>query len=358
MNILHLSRTMGQGGAEKVVVDICQNTKSNFDSIVVLSSGGINVKKIEECGIYHEMIPDLESKKLKDMVITIKLIMKMIKKYNIDIIHSHHRMGAFYAQIIKTFYKKIRLVYTAHNVFYNKKALTQFSIKNTEIVAVGDGVKNNLIDYYNIESNNINVINNSIKRIYSDSITRTLECDKSRIIISCIGRLTEQKGIEYLIKAVKEVVKKDPKTKILVLIIGDGEKKEELIRLTNELSLSEYIKFLGYRPNVNEYIQFSTFIVSSSLWEGFPLTLIECFAEGKTVVGTNIVGNNEIIVDGYNGMLFKEKDIEELSEIIIKLSRNENLLKYLEENARETYFSKFSFEEYINKYLKLYKKLN
>lgn len=355
MNILHLSRTMGQGGAEKVVVDICQNTKSDFDNIVVLSSGGINVKKLEQSGIYHEIIPDLESKKINHIIETISIIMKMIKKYNIEIIHSHHRMGAFYAQIIKIFYKKVRLVYTAHNVFYNKKILTQFSVKNTEIVAVGEGVKDNLNDYYNIQIDRINVINNSIKCIHNESITRPIECDQDKVVISCIGRISEQKGIKYLIKAVREVIKKDNNTNILVLIIGDGEKKEELIGLTNELSLSKYVKFLGYRHNVNEYIQFSDFIVSSSLWEGFPLTLIECFAEGKTVIASDIVGNNEIIEDGYNGFLFNVKDINELSDVIIKLSRDESLVKYLNKNAKDTYLSKFSFEKYIDRYSTLYK---
>lgn len=356
MNILHLSRTMGQGGAEKVVIDLCQNTKLNFDNIVVLSSGGINVRELENFGIYHEKIPDLESKRIKDIIITIKLIIKIIKKYNIDIIHSHHRMGAFYSQIVKIFSKKIRLIYTAHNVFYNKKKLTQFSIKNTDIVAVGEGVKNNLINYYNIQANKINVINNSIRYINPINVTRPIECDENRVVISCIGRLSEQKGIEYLVKAVKQVIEKDSNTNILVLIIGDGEKKEELIRLTNELELNKYIKFLGYKSNVNDYIQFSQFVVSSSLWEGFPLTLIECFAKGKTVVASNIVGNNEIIVDGYNGILFKKKDTNELSDIIIKLSRDKDLVKYLNKNAENTYFSKFSFEEYINKYIMLYNK--
>lgn len=356
MNILHLSRTMGQGGAEKVVIDLCQNTKLNFDNIVVLSSGGINVRELENFGIYHEKIPDLESKRIKDIIITIKLIIKIIKKYNIDIIHSHHRMGAFYSQIVKIFSRKIRLVYTAHNVFYNKKKLTQFSIKNTDIVAVGEGVKNNLINYYNIQANKINVINNSIRYIKPINVTRPIECDENRVVISCIGRLSEQKGIEYLVKAVKQVIEKDPNANILVLIIGDGEKKEELIRLTNQLELNKYIKFLGYKSNVNDYIQFSQFVVSSSLWEGFPLTLIECFAKGKTVVASNIVGNNEIIVDGYNGILFKKKDTNELCDIIIKLSRDKDLVKYLNENAKNTYFSKFSFEEYINKYIMLYNK--
>lgn len=356
MNILHLSRTMGQGGAEKVVIDLCENTKMFFDNVVVLSSGGVNVENIKENGVHHQVIPDLESKNIRDIVVTIIAIYKTIKKYNIDIIHTHHRMGAFYAQIAKVFNRKIHLVYTAHNVFYNKRMLTKVALLQTKIIAVGEGVKNNLTGFYHIQPSAIEVITNSVKCAGDRIMVRPVECEEDKLIISCIGRLSEQKGMEYLIRSIGEVISKDKTVNVLVLIIGDGEKKEELINLTEQLSLGNYIKFLGYRSNVYQYIRFSEFMVSSSLWEGFPLNLIECLSEGKTVIASNIVGNNEIIKDGYNGMLFKPKDIDELSNLIIKLSKDKELLLYLEKNAKETYTSRFCFESYVQRYIDMYVK--
>lgn len=356
MNILHISRTMGQGGAEKVVVDLCENTREKFDNIVVLSTGGVHIKKLKEDGIHHEIIPDLESKSIKDIIITIKIMCNVIKKYNIDIVHSHHRMGAFYAQILKIIHKRIRLIYTAHNVFSNKRILTKLSLLRTEIVAVGEGVKKNLEEFYNIKSTNIQVINNSIKYIENNVGSIPDEFDKNKIVISCIGRLSEQKGIEYLIKSIGKLIEKYETRDILLLIIGNGEKKDELISLTKELKLEHYIKFLGYKSNVQDYMKYSRFIVSASLWEGFPLTPIECFSQGKTVIATDIIGNNEIIEDGYNGILFKPKDIDGLATIIHRLSEDQSLLLELEKNAKDTYFSKFSFDDYINKYIRFYSK--
>ena len=265
-------------------------------------------------------------------------------------------MGAFYGQILKFINKRIKLIYTAHNVFYNKKILTKLSLLRTEIIAVGEGVKNNLIEFYNINSNSIQVINNSIKFIENDDSFMPDEFVENKTVISCIGRLSEQKGIEYLIKSVSKLIKKYENRNILLLIIGDGEKKEELTELTKELELENYIKFLGYKSNVQDYMKFSKFIVSPSLWEGFPLTPIECFSQGKTVIATDIIGNNEIIENGYNGLLFKPKDIDELATIIHKLSVDQELLLKLEKNAKYTYLTKFSFENYINKYIELYRK--
>lgn len=356
MNILHISRTMGQGGAEKVVVDLCENTRKQFDHVVVLSTGGVHVKQLEKSGVHHEIIPDLESKNIKDIILTIKILNKTIKKYNIDIIHSHHRMGAFYGQIIRSINKNIRLIYTAHNVFTNKRKLTKFSLMKTEVIAVGQGVKSNLIDFYKVDANNIEVINNSIKYIENNTLTPPQEFENNKIVISCIGRLSDQKGIEYLIRAMSIVIEKYENRNILLLIIGDGEKKEELINLTKDLNLENYIKFLGYKSNVNDYMKFSEFVVSPSLWEGFPLTPIECFSQGTTVIATDIIGNNEIVEDGYNGLLFEIKNIDKLATIIHDLSGNKKLIFELSENAKQTYFSKFSFEDYINKYLNIYNK--
>ncbi len=339
MNILHLSRTMGQGGAEKVVIDLCENTADMFDTVIVLSTGGINVAKLEELNIHH---------------IILKMLFKVIKNYKIDIIHSHHRMAAFYSQIVKIFFNNIRLVYTAHNVFYDKRRLTKLSLKNTNIISVGEGVKKNLIEYFKIDKSQINIINNSVKPENISKCVRPVECEQRKIIISCIGRLSEQKGIEYFIKAIANVLKRDLNLGIRCLIIGDGELRNELENLVDELKLNEDIKFLGYRSNVYDYIKYSDFIVSSSLWEGFPLTLIECFAVGKGIIATDISGNNEIITHKYNGLLVKPKDIDALAEAIIYYCKNSYFLNEMEKNAFDSYVNNYSYNKYISKYKNVY----
>lgn len=346
---------MGQGGAEQVVIDLCQNTSKVFDKIIVLSTGGVNVNTLEDLGVIHIVIPDLNSKKINEICITIKIILKVVKDYKIDIIHSHHRMAAFYAQIIRLFFKNIRLIYTAHNIFKDKCWLTKISLSNTEIIAVGQGVRKNLIEYFKINKNKITVINNSVKQGDLSKYSRPKECDFNKTIISCIGRLSEQKGIDYFIKAISEVKKRSVDFKLKVLIIGDGELRKDLEELVYKLNLYEDVEFLGYRSNVCEYIRYSDFIVSSSLWEGFPLTPIECFASGKTVIATNITGNNEIIIDSYNGLLVEPRDVNALAESIIKLCNNPTLLSYLEVNALSSYNEKYSYKEYINNYIEAYK---
>lgn len=355
MNILHLSRSMGQGGAEKVVIDICENTSNMFDKVIVLSTGGVNVDYLEELGIHHIVIPDLNSKRVSDILVTIKIIIKVVKEFDIDLIHSHHRMAAFYAQIVKVVSTNISLIYTAHNVFYDKRTLTKLSLRKTKIIAVGEGVANNLGGYFKINRETINIINNSVKPGTLSKYSRPKECVTEKKVISCIGRLSKQKGIEYFIKAISNVMKREQNLEIKVLIIGDGETRQELEKLVNELNLRGIIEFLGYRANVYEYIKYSDFIVTSSLWEGFPLTPIECFSVGKTIIATNISGNNEIVIDKFNGLLVGPKDISALADNIIKLCKDSELLEHLEKNAVSSYNDKYSYKDYIKKYIEVYK---
>ena len=126
MKVLHISRTMGQGGAEKVVYQLCVGNNS-YESVVA-STGGYYLNDLANNNIKHYIIPDLNSKNPFLMIKTIFLLLKIIKEEKVNIIHSHHRMAAFYSRILCYFVKASR-VYTAHNVFYDKKVLLRFSLK-------------------------------------------------------------------------------------------------------------------------------------------------------------------------------------------------------------------------------------
>ena len=163
INILHISRTMGQGGAEKVVYQICKDIKEKDLNMYVASTGGYLSKKLEEQGIVNINIPDIDKKNPVLMLKTLIILYKTIKKYDISIVHSHHRMAAFYSIILNIFNRKFKRVYTAHNIFEDKKKLMRFSLKGSKIVAVGNSVKRNLEEFYKINTSQIELIYNSVE---------------------------------------------------------------------------------------------------------------------------------------------------------------------------------------------------
>lgn len=355
MKILHISRTMGQGGAEKVVYQLCKD-KKNADMIVA-STGGIYEEELKKQNVKHYIIPDIDKKNPLLIIKTLLILNKIVRKEKIDIIHSHHRMAAFYSKIISLFNKKVKRVYTAHNIFYNKKKLLKFALKGSRVIAVGDGVKNNLTNYFEI-TETVETIYNSIEKksklnTPNDAVFKNK--DKKKIFIGTIGRITEQKGMDVFIKAMSPLINENKN--IYGFIIGDGEDKEKLKLLTTELNIEDNIIFLGYRKDVFDVGNQMDFIVLSSRWEGFPLTPIEMFSIGKTIIASNIDGNNEIIVDNYNGLLFEKDNVNELSKKIKNLINEKNKKTELEKNALKSYNEKFSYKVFIDKYFSIYSSL-
>ena len=352
MKILHISRTMGQGGAEKIVYQLC---KSNEIDKVIASTGGYYADLLESEGINHYIIPDIDKKNPFLIIKTLMILLKIVKKEDINIIHSHHRMAAFYARILSFFYRKLKLIYTAHNVFYNKRGLMRFSLKNTTIVAVGKGVYNNLINYYCLDKKNIKIIYNSIEPNITGKGNQILNELKGKILIGNIGRLSEQKGIDIFLKAMKTIISNNKK--VCAIIIGDGENREKYEKLAKDLEIEKNTYFLGFQNNVFDIIKQLDFVVLSSRWEGFPLTPIETFSMKKTIVASNIDGNNEIVKNNYNGLLFKKESINDLVNKILFLLKNEKQKKEYEKNGYKDFVEKYTYEVFINSYIKTYKRM-
>lgn len=356
-NILYLTRTMGLGGTEKVILQLCENFKDEFNNIIVCSSGGIHIDKLKKLGIKHYEIPDFEDKNIINIIKTIGMLKKIIRNEHIDLIHSHHRMGAFYVKLVNLRRKKIE-IYTAHNTFKDKKKLTQFALNNSNIIAVGNKVKDNLVNYYGISKEHIHVIYNGIEKdtvVYNEIKELKQLKDKGYYIVGNIGRLSEQKGMKYFIEAYNSM--RNHIKNIKFCIIGDGELKDELKEYCKELNIDKDILFLGYRNDIPNIINHCDLIVLSSLWEGLPLIPIETFMQGKTIVATNVDGTSEIVKDGFNGFLVEPRNNEMIKDKIITLYKNNNMKNSFEKNAYKTYEEKFTIRRFVRDYENYYKNL-
>lgn len=355
-NILFISKTMGLGGTENVVLQLCEIFNPLVNKIIVCSCGGINVDRLMKLGIKHYYIPNISDKNFRTAFQVISKIKKIVKQEKITIVHSHHRMAAFYAQFILN--KKIVKIANAHNTFYNKKILTKIAYSNTHIIAVGEQVKKNLTDYYKVNGNKIVVIHNAVKELNEKKIDiPQLKKDRENnyTIIGNVGRLTKQKGMRYFIDAASLVFEKNEKTRFY--IVGDGEEMESLQKYAKRKLPEGVICFLGYRDDVQNVISQFDFLVLSSLWEGLPLTPIEAFSVGKTVIATAVDGTVEIIKDGVDGYLVRAKDSIQLANKITQLILDPEQRRMMEKNARNTYNTEFSFNKLKERYITFYKDL-
>lgn len=274
-NVLIFPRTMGLGGTENVVLQLCETLKDEKYKIVVCSCGGVNVKELEKMGIKHYLIPDIEHKNPKVIFEVLKTLIKIIKTENITIVHTQHRMAAFYAHLLLRKYK-FTFINTAHNTFHDKKILTRFAYKNAHIIAVGEMVKKNLCEYYKLP-------------------------EKQNVLRQC--------------------------PKIKFFIIGDDEDKDKISKMIIDMNLTKDVIMLGYRSDIQNIMSQLDLIELSSLLGDFPLTPIEAFLVGKTIVAAAVDGTIEIVKDRKNGLLVESKNSNEITNAILRVANNLTLRK-------------------------------
>lgn len=348
-NILHISRTMDIGGAERIVYQLSTDLKDEFDSVHVASTGGLWESELLSKGVQHHKILDVDSKNPLIMLKILSELYKIIQKNDITIVHSHHRMAAFYIRLLKIGNPKLIHVYTAHNVFKNKLTLYKFALKNAYCVAVGKAVNDNLKNDVGISDST--VIYNGVVFEKTDKLVDEV-IRNTGIKVGCVARLSEQKGLTYLIDAMSLVKHKD----ITLFIVGDGELRDELENKVKQLNLQKLVIFLGYRKDVVECINSFDYLVSSSLYEGLALNVIEAFMNGKTMVASDIPGINEV-VNNKNGILVPVKDDVALARAIEKLATDKKLREKLAYQAKKDYETKFNYPLFLDNYRRFYRKL-
>ena len=352
-NLLFFTRTMALGGTENVILQLCEIMKPLVRKIVVCSSGGVNEKKLEEMGILHYRIPDIEKKDPGTIRDVRKTLKKIIHDDQISIIHTHHRMAAFYCQLVKL-PEHILLINTSHTAFYDKRFLTHLAFRNFHMIACGDGVKKSLVQGLGFNERRVKVICNGVKLSFEEvrSVEEIVQAkSKGYMVAGMIGRLSKEKGTSYLLEAIDNMSFQE----IVFLIVGTGPDEHALKGKAEEMKCSDRIVFLGYRQDVHNLLKQMDFIVQPSLQEGLPLVLIEAMSEGKTAVATDIEGNAEVVRDHVNGLLVPPADGKHMAKALDEMCRSDRTL--YENNAKETYQKRFSFEAFREQYVEFYEKL-
>lgn len=348
-NILHISRTMDIGGAERIVYQLSSDLKDEFNSVHVASTGGLWESELAAQGIQHHKILDIDSKNPVTVLKLLFSIHQIIKNNEITIVHTHHRMAAFYIRLLKLVHPKLIHVYTAHNVFKDKLPLYGFALKNAKSVAVGEAVNNNLKEDVGITDSRV-IYNGVVLKETDDQVDEIISY--GGIKLGCIARLSEQKGLTYLLDAMSLLTVKD----IRLFIVGDGELRNELENKVKKLDLQDSVTFLGYRKDIAECINSFDFCVLPSVFEGFGLVAIEAFMNSKTLVATAIPGLNEVVTNE-NGVLVPAKDPAALASAIDKLATDATLRQELASQAKKDYENRFSYSMFLENYRALYREI-
>ena len=345
-NILHISRTMDIGGAERIVYQLATDLKEEFENVHVASTGGLWEEELNKNGIKHHKILDVESKSPKTLATNFNTLRKIIKENKIDIIHTHHRMAAFYARLLMYIFPEAKHIYTAHNIFDNKIKMYKYSLKGAKVIAVSIAVKEHLKKQLGL--NEIEIIYNGIKINNSKETLPEIK-NFTGVKIGYIGRLDYQKGVDLLIESLVQLDYSNYK----LYLVGKGDMENELKTLVFSNLLSTNVEFLGYRDDISELINSFDFLVFPSRFEGFGLALAEAFLHEKTAVVTNILGFGDLIDDN-NSVIVEPENIEDIARGIELLINNEEKREALGKMARVSTLDKIEYSRFLKRYSQEY----
>lgn len=172
-----------------------------------------------------------------------------------------------------------------------------------------------------------------------------------------VGRLSDEKGIEYLLNAMPYIIKRFPA--IHLNIIGDGSEKEYFKKIVEQLNLVNNISFIGQASNkkLQNYYKNSTILVVPSICsESFGLVGPEAMSVGRPVIASRVGGIPEWLDDGKTGYLVEPGNPEQIAEKVIKLLSDRKLMELMGKNARKK-AEQFSIEKHVDKLEKIYKKV-
>jgi len=229
--------------------------------------------------------------------------------------------------------------------------------RSNYITTVSNALKLNAVKL-GIDENKIEVIHNwldpdkyklpSGKTI--DNIRENLNWDSKIILTS--RRLVKKNGVDLLIAAVGEL---DPKLDAKLVIIGDGPEKETLKGQAKDLKAKiDFVDFTDFQNYVNMLNACDVYVVPSR-WEGFGMVVLEAWASGVPVVGTEVGGIPEIIENGVNGTLV-EPNPKNISDGITSVLQDTKYQTKLTENARTKLTDYFTWPRAREQWIALYKK--
>ena len=366
--ILIAQYSLGGGGAEKVLIDILNNIDySKYEiSIFLLRKEGVYLSKVNSnVNIIAPMGNiDFKNEKANKLLndfrfALIKFLPKIVHRllvgneYDIEIAFVEGLTSKFIADSCNKNSKKITWVhidlekYKPIKEFFQKRFYPKFDL----IACVSEDSKRVFEKLYPDLKDKTKVVYNLIdsKQII-ELANEEVDFDEEIPTIIAVGRLSVQKRFDVLIKAHKLLLDDGINHKLLIL--GEGEKRDELQSLINSLKVNETVDLHGFVNNPYKYIKKAKVFAMSSDFEGLPLVVCESLVLGKPIVATRCTGPTELLGNGEYGVLVDCDNEVQLKDALKSVLTDDSLCEYYSKKSLER--SKiFDTKEAINNIYKL-----
>lgn len=356
INILMISSSSALGGGTKHMFMLGENLRRNYKIFYAIPKNNNFLK-------YLNSENHLEISERKIHINDLLNLINFIRFNSIDIIHAHGKGAGAISRIIKIFVNR-PLIYTFHGIHLKCHSLKRriiyifyeylFGWIDTKKILVSKSEKKYALRSSIYLGNKSLIINNGVsnkanKYVKKNSSKKNKTFCYSEISVLTICRLVDQKNIKDILKIAFEL------PKIGFYIIGNGP----LWREINDLIIKNNLKnvfLLGEKKDIFKYLYLADIYLSTSFYEGLPISILEAMSVGLPIVASDVIGNSDAIENEKSGYLYEINNFKEAVIKIKKLSKSSNLRKKFGYSSFVRQRTLFSKELMIKKYSDLYKK--
>ena len=355
IKVAYICTPIDFGGAEKVSLNFLRTMdRERFDILPILlvrpwEEEPFFAREIRRIGYTFKKVPialDPRGGPLRVPRVACMLY-SILRNDSFGLIHSH----GYFADICSapsSKLLKIKHISTCHGFIAidNKLKLYNFIDKVVlkfcdKIIAVSEGIKSELLRSY-VKENKIEVIQNAVSTCFDKD---KILCNRAEIrqdlgicsgehVVGYLGRLSEEKGLPYLIQAFAVLFHSSLPVKLL--LVGDGPEKSAIEEMCRSKNIEKGVIFAGFQPDVEKWLAAFDIFVLPSLTEGTPMALLEAMAMQVVVAASDVGGVPKVVGNGFNGLLFPPGQSLPIQKAIKELIENSKLRNILAANGYET----------------------
>jgi glycosyltransferase involved in cell wall biosynthesis len=369
MKILQIIPELNKGGAERLVIDICQELQQREGIEVCMVVFRLNnaYKAFTE-DLRIELIPSLVRPSLSGKnLVDIEQLQKFIDTFQPDVIHSH----LFETDMVMSQLRignALRVMHFHDNMhqlengslkpLFSKKGITDFYERHLILKSWKKLPKKIAIsiahDSFTYAQKVLPTSTPVYKLLNGISINRfQAKAPKEKALELCmIGSLVEKKAQNQAISVVKNLHEKG--LSFHLHLLGDGPKRKALEALKNELELTDFIHFHGNVDHPETFLHKAFVYLHTANYEPLGLVVLEAMAAGTPVVCVDGRGNRDLIEQGKNGFIFQQPDPAQLADQIIELWENAPLYNSVQQSALD-FVKNFDITHYCSRLEELYR---
>jgi glycosyltransferase involved in cell wall biosynthesis len=357
-----MAHAFAVGGAEEMVLNLVRHLPKRFEPVVCcINRTGPIGEEIRETGTPVSVLgltPGLRHPW------HVRGIRRYLRETKPAIVHTFLLTASLYGRLAAILEHVPIVIGTEVNIYERKRrhhilAERMLMAKTDRVIVSANSVRDFYVDQIHADPKKIDVLYNAVdwKSIQPArpraEVRASLGLQPDAKVAGVIARLTEQKGLRFLLQAMTTSALTD----LQLLVVGDGDLRGALTAEADDLGIAPRVHFLGARRDLGDLLAAMDVFVMPSLWEGLPLSMILAMGAAMPIVATEVAGIPEIVVDGETGWLVPAGNSLALATALVDVFADRTRAARVGKAAREFVLPRFGVDGYVKSIVGLYDEL-